>query len=319
VRRLELVALGLYWWLPVAWWACRALQSAEEQCCDAWVVWALPAAAPDYAAALVETVAFLSGARPALPAGASAAGHVPLLKRRLVMILRANTPRRLSGAGLCAVLGLGVLLLPLLPGRARTQPAPPRAGGDPSRTPAVQQASCQACHAVVNQPAKKAPGDWMRAHNEVIRLADEVAAQRKRLAQAEERLKEAVKRLERFPMSGQDPAPKPAGSEQRLKELEKKLETIHKEIDSLRRELRPAKPVPPAPRKTAGTWQEQLLPLLLKEKELLENYGPDHPEVRAVRERIRLTRLSFAAGSPDDLQKLADLLRERGRSMTPRR
>jgi beta-lactamase regulating signal transducer with metallopeptidase domain len=83
VRRLELVVLGLYWWHPVAWWARRALQEAEEQCCDAWVVWALPDAALDYAAALVETVAFLSRTGSALPVGASGTGPVPLLKRRL--------------------------------------------------------------------------------------------------------------------------------------------------------------------------------------------------------------------------------------------
>jgi len=43
VRRLELVVLGLYWWLPVAWWACRCLHEAEEECCDAWVIEQFPA------------------------------------------------------------------------------------------------------------------------------------------------------------------------------------------------------------------------------------------------------------------------------------
>jgi hypothetical protein len=297
VRRLELLALGLSWWLPVAWWACRGLQAAEEECCDAWVVWALPGAAPDYAAALVETVAFLSGARPARPVGASAAGHVPLLKRRLVMILRGTTPRRLSGAGLCAVLGLGALLLPLLPGPARTQPAPPRAADDPFRKPAVAHGSCQACHdAALNQPAKKEPAEWMKAHNEVIRLMDEVAARRKRLAEAEALLKDAVKRLEALTKSGQEPRAKPAGSEQRLKELEKKLDTIHKEIDSLRRELRPARPLPPLPaRKSTSAPQEELRRLLLEEKKLLEVYGPDHPAVRSVRQRIEATREYYRA------------------------
>jgi beta-lactamase regulating signal transducer with metallopeptidase domain len=115
VRRLELVVLGLYWWHPVAWWARHELQEAEEQCCDAWVVWALPAAAPAYAAALVETVAFLSQSRRPVPVAASGVGQVQTLKRRLTMILRQPAPRALSGAGLLAVLGLGALLLPLLP------------------------------------------------------------------------------------------------------------------------------------------------------------------------------------------------------------
>jgi beta-lactamase regulating signal transducer with metallopeptidase domain len=135
VRRLELLALGLYWWHPVAWWARRRLREAEEQCCDAWVVWALPAAAPAYAAALVETVAFLSRARPALPPAASGVGHFHTLKRRLTMILRGTPPRALSGAGWLAVLGLGALLLPLLPtwGEEPSQT-------EPRKRPAVSQA-----------------------------------------------------------------------------------------------------------------------------------------------------------------------------------
>src|SRR5262249_52937721 len=39
VRGLEFVVSALYWWHPVVWWACRELREAEEQCCDAWVVW----------------------------------------------------------------------------------------------------------------------------------------------------------------------------------------------------------------------------------------------------------------------------------------
>src|SRR5262249_19110720 len=79
IRLLELLVLGLYWWHPVVWWARRALREVEEQCCDAWVVWALPADAPAYASALVETVAFLSQARPALPVMASGVGHTVLV------------------------------------------------------------------------------------------------------------------------------------------------------------------------------------------------------------------------------------------------
>ena len=122
VRRLELLALGLYWWHPVAWWARRVLAEAEEQCCDAWVVWALPEAAPAYAAALVETVAFLSRARRPVPLAASGAGHVGAIKRRLTMILRGPCSRALSGAGLVAVLGLAAILLPLLPTWAQEAP-----------------------------------------------------------------------------------------------------------------------------------------------------------------------------------------------------
>jgi beta-lactamase regulating signal transducer with metallopeptidase domain len=143
VRRLELLVLGLYWWHPVVWWARRQLREAEEQCCDAWVVWALPSAARAYATALLETVTFLSQSRPALPAMASGAGHVRLLKRRLTMILRGTPSRTLTSGGLLAVLALAALLLPLWPTWAeqpasepvaeKTSPDPNQAPGDPAR------------------------------------------------------------------------------------------------------------------------------------------------------------------------------------------
>jgi hypothetical protein len=115
VRALELVVTGLYWWHPVVWWARREIQEAEEQCCDAWVVWALPAAGRTYASALMETVDFLAEARPVwLPPAASGLGQFRILKRRLHMIMIGNTPRAMSRAGFLAVLGLG-LLLPVLP------------------------------------------------------------------------------------------------------------------------------------------------------------------------------------------------------------
>ena len=117
VRWLELIVAGLYWWHPVAWWARRQLREAEEQCCDAWVVWAMPHGAKTYAAALLAALEFVSGARTA-PAAASATsgnGHLSCLKRRFRMIVRAKTPKSLSWAGRIAVLALATLLLPLAP------------------------------------------------------------------------------------------------------------------------------------------------------------------------------------------------------------
>jgi bla regulator protein BlaR1 len=121
VRRLEFIVLGLYWWHPVVWWARRRLQEAEEECCDALVVSILPDAASAYASVLVETVAFLSQTRPAALVGASGAGQVPLLKRRLTMILTETSSRKPSRIGFWIVLGLGALLLPLAPRAARTE------------------------------------------------------------------------------------------------------------------------------------------------------------------------------------------------------
>lgn len=139
VRWVEMTVLAVYWWHPVVWWARRELHEAEEQCCDAWVIWALTAASERgcgrsprspsarsraYALALLHTVDFFSHARPTLPAPASGVGQVPHLRRRLTMIMNGNTPKSLSSAGRLAVLGLG-LLLPLVPVQAQ-QPRDPR-------------------------------------------------------------------------------------------------------------------------------------------------------------------------------------------------
>lgn len=127
VRHLEMAVLAIYWWCPLVWWARHELREAEEECCDAWVVWALPGSARAYALALVETVDFLAGARPALPALASGFGQVHFLRRRLTMIMRGNTPRALTIVGALAVLAAASLVMPWLPVRAvQAQEEPPK-------------------------------------------------------------------------------------------------------------------------------------------------------------------------------------------------
>jgi RND family efflux transporter MFP subunit len=121
VRRLEAVVLGLYWWNPVTWWARRQLERAEEACCDAWVVWALPTAAGAYVEALVTTAVYLSGLRFPLPLGASGAGRVLPLTRRLNMILSDRSTSSLARNVPRAVLVLGVLALPFLPSLAASR------------------------------------------------------------------------------------------------------------------------------------------------------------------------------------------------------
>lgn len=129
VRWLELLVLGLFWWHPVAWWGRRELHEAEEQCCDAWVLWAITGASRSYAMALLQTVAFFSPDRSRLPAAASGIGQVPHLRRRLTMIMQGTTPRSLSWAGCVGVLALG-LLLPVLPVQGQSAPAKDAAAKD---------------------------------------------------------------------------------------------------------------------------------------------------------------------------------------------
>jgi hypothetical protein len=136
VRWLELAATSLYWWHPVAWWARARVQQLEEQCCDAWVLWALPAAARAYARALLETVTFLADARPALPPAASGIGYVPVLKRRLHMILREPLTHRLAWPAHLAAVLLGLIVLPVSPARLAAEdpdPAPTAQARDDDR------------------------------------------------------------------------------------------------------------------------------------------------------------------------------------------
>jgi beta-lactamase regulating signal transducer with metallopeptidase domain len=115
VRYLELVASVVYWWHPLVWLSRRELRVAEEACCDAWVVHALPGHARDYATALLDTVDFVSEFPCSIPFAASGAGGAKDLKRRLVMIMNAKSPRSMSFLGRAVVLGLGLVLLPALP------------------------------------------------------------------------------------------------------------------------------------------------------------------------------------------------------------
>ncbi len=115
VRVLEMATLGLYWWHPIVWIACRQLREAEEQCCDAWVVSTIDGSGRDYAQAILETLDFLAKARTVPPLLASGVGQVSDLKRRLTMILRGTTPRALSWRGLLGLLTLAIFLLPALP------------------------------------------------------------------------------------------------------------------------------------------------------------------------------------------------------------
>jgi beta-lactamase regulating signal transducer with metallopeptidase domain len=114
VRAVELLAMAVYWWNPLVWWARRELERHEEQCCDAWVVWAMPQAQRPYAEALVDTLDFLAGVGMGLPPAASGIGQLRNLEKRIVMIVGQGPPKSLSWAGWLLVAGL-VAVLPLTP------------------------------------------------------------------------------------------------------------------------------------------------------------------------------------------------------------
>jgi len=265
VRRLELLVLTLYWWCPLVWWARRHLQEAEEECCDAWVVWMMPGAARGYALALLETVDFMASAQAALPPVASGIGHVRLLKRRLTMIMQGTTPRTLTLSGGLAVLGLGALLLPLMPSWAQTpNPKPERGSEDqPNFTqndPLSDKRSdlSKALKDIARMQAdlERSRADLERRSRELQEMMDHVRKEALNAAKQQERMaRDAAQQGERKARSGQgvqvgqnsgagalppgggDPfgggfggpgamGGSPSGIEKRLRALERKLDML---------------------------------------------------------------------------------------------
>jgi beta-lactamase regulating signal transducer with metallopeptidase domain len=228
VRWLELVAISLYWWHPVAWWARRQLQQAEEQCCDAWVVWLLPAAARAYARTLLQTVDFLD-ARPALPPLASGIGHVHLLKRRLAMIVRQPFSPRLPWPLQVGALVVGLLVLGVAPhyleakaatesaiifGADEDEAAPPAARNRDSKTDDLER-RLDALEAKMDRVLRALTGQKAKASDE--KKARDGAQDTERRAQdAERRAKEAAER-----------------AVQRAKEIEKRI--YERNLDAAKR------------------------------------------------------------------------------------
>lgn len=194
VRLVELLATALYWWNPIVWMARRGLRAAEEQCCDAWVVWALPAAARAYADALVETVDFLSESRLALPPAASGIGHVRILKRRLTMILQGAPARKLSTTGTIAVLGLGAVILPWMASWAQGEEPPP----DAQIRKAVK-------FLIENQKADdpQKAAEIEKAKNELVKMTMELEKMREQLHLAVLRFAESQQRLQQLVGGGE--------------------------------------------------------------------------------------------------------------------
>ncbi len=97
---------GLYWWNPLVWWSRRALREAEEQCCDGWVVWALPRCARSYASTILDTVDYLAEAPSVDPLAGTALTSAHQLRQRLIQILSGTTSKQLSWPGAMTLLGL---------------------------------------------------------------------------------------------------------------------------------------------------------------------------------------------------------------------
>jgi beta-lactamase regulating signal transducer with metallopeptidase domain len=257
VRLLELIATGLYWWHPALWWARRELHEAEEQCCDAWAVWALGGEARPYALALLQAVAFVSHVRLPLPVGASGIGQVSHLKRRLAMVMQGKTSRSLSWASLGLVFGVSVLLLPLFPARGQV-PAPrdPEVA-DPAAGPTDrnrQIAELKRALKMLEDAQAQDSGRAGQIQAQLKELDRAIAVKKKELAELQAKAEHLRVQLQQ---SEKDTRARDAYSRavqrgiapstpaDRVSDLEKKLDRIQKELEELRRELRPGRTTPP--------------------------------------------------------------------------
>lgn len=113
VRWLEIAAVGLNWWQPVAWFTQMQLHRASEECCDAWVIRRFPQLTRAYAEALLKTVDFLAAAQPSLPIGSTGFGQAHQLKRRFEMILHERKNDRMTWLVRLMVAAVACVVLPL--------------------------------------------------------------------------------------------------------------------------------------------------------------------------------------------------------------
>lgn len=111
VGRLLLLAGCVWWWHPFFYLIRRQLQRQAELACDARVVELLPDARRSYAEALLDVCQRQSWTASIAPA-LGATNRRRDLERRLVMIMRANVPGRLSLRMLGGIVLLGLIALP---------------------------------------------------------------------------------------------------------------------------------------------------------------------------------------------------------------
>jgi len=134
VRWFEIGVVALYWWNPFAWWTVRRLQRAEEECCDAAVLFFQADQPEAYGQTLLAVSEFLSTGT--LPAPAPSIGVVRKnhLKRRLTMILSGPRWPKLSKARRLSLSILGAALMAVtwtvvVAQNKSVQPLKPASGG----------------------------------------------------------------------------------------------------------------------------------------------------------------------------------------------
>ena len=111
VAWLEVAAMIALWWHPLVWLARAGLRQYAELACDAWAVWAVPAARHAYAGALIDALEQDSPAVAAVPVLGARPAVRRAFEKRLLMILNEDVPRRLSRWALVPVALLSMTVL----------------------------------------------------------------------------------------------------------------------------------------------------------------------------------------------------------------
>jgi beta-lactamase regulating signal transducer with metallopeptidase domain len=114
-RWFEVVMLAVYWWHPIAWLARTRMLQAEEECCDACVLWTFPKRVRTYAETLLATVDFLLPSPSVVAPAATKISVFPLLKRRLEMILHDRPRHRMTTLTKACLASLALAALSLSP------------------------------------------------------------------------------------------------------------------------------------------------------------------------------------------------------------
>jgi beta-lactamase regulating signal transducer with metallopeptidase domain len=154
---IELVASVIWWWNPFFWLVRSALREQAELACDAWVISALPNGRRAYAESLLAlSAAIVQGWTP--PAGAAVIGigarSRRVLERRLVMIMKGRSSRRLSFVGLVGLAILAGATLPVWAIAPQQAPPPPVPVVEPQvPSPRAPAPSVVAPHQVPAPPA----------------------------------------------------------------------------------------------------------------------------------------------------------------------
>jgi beta-lactamase regulating signal transducer with metallopeptidase domain len=133
VSWVQLAGSCLNWWNPLFWFVNRQVRENAELACDAWVVSTLPDGRRAYAEALIEVAQMMCQADAPAPALSLGAGRRREFERRLIMIMGAGIPCKLSLRGLVVV---SLLALAALPGWSQdpvpAQPAVPAPAAVPT-------------------------------------------------------------------------------------------------------------------------------------------------------------------------------------------